>query len=183
MFELLIAKHCSPALAGIKPGNLISVGREQFPNLYNEIQRLNSQLNRKNIYLETLCECKKRVLIFVYRKKQLSEYLLKNDIHTLLKSYGYGECKSLEDYIAKLKSRLTTAEFPHEIGAFLGYPSHDIYGFINHKDSGCLLVGEWRVYKDAECAEYLFNRYRRCRNAVLRRIDQGKTLAQIFCAS
>ena len=75
------------------------------------------------------------------------------------------------------------SEFPHEIGAFLGYPAHDIYGFINHKDRGCLLVGEWRVYEDAEGAVHLFDKYKRCRNAVLRRIDQGKTLAQIFCAA
>lgn len=183
MFESLIARHCSPALAGIKPGNLISVSKKQFPDLANEIKRLNKQLNKNDIYLKILCECENRVLLFVYRSRQLCKYLLQNDIHALLASYGYGECKSVKQYILKLKSRLKMSEFPHEIGAFLGYPAHDIYGFINHKDSGCILVGEWRVYEDAEGAVHLFDKYKRCRNAVLRRIDQGKTLAQIFCAA
>ena len=90
MFESLIARHCSPALAGIKPGNLISVSKKQFPDLANEIKRLNKQLNKNDIYLKILCECENRVLLFVYRSRQLCKYLLQNDIHALLASYGYG---------------------------------------------------------------------------------------------
>ena len=73
--------------------------------------------------------------------------------------------------------------FPHEIGAFLGYPAQDINGFINHKDEGVLLVGEWKVYSDVEGAKKAFRRYCSCRNALVKRIDKGNSLADIFCAA
>ena len=73
--------------------------------------------------------------------------------------------------------------FPHEIGAFLGYPLHDIYGFIYHRDAGCILTGEWKVYEDEDGARKLFMRYNKCRRALLARLEEGKTLAQIFCAA
>ena len=32
-FEEMLAFHCGPALAGIKPANLVSLSREEFPLL------------------------------------------------------------------------------------------------------------------------------------------------------
>ena len=89
-------------------------------------------------------------------------------------------------YLAIIKSRiyaqrLMNKEFPHEIGAFLGYPLHDIYGFINHKHQGCLLTGEWKVYENTEQAKKLFCRYNKCRKAVIKRINEGRTLTDLFC--
>lgn len=183
MLEMLIARHCGPALAGIKPGNLVSCYKDRIPDIKSEIERLNGELNVKGIFLETVCECNARVLLLVYRKKQLEEYLKKPEIQELLNAYGYKGFDNVCEYIERLKTRLNGNEFPHEIGAFLGYPVHDIYGFIHHKDSGCLLVGEWRVYEDAEKAKVLFERYETCRCAIVKRLMQGKTLAQIFCAA
>lgn len=183
MLETLLAKHCGPALAGIKPGNLVTCIKNEIPNLKSDILRLNFELNRKDIYIEAICECDRSILLLVYRRKLLGEYLNSSEIFTLLKKCGYDKCKSIEDYIERLKTRLDDSEFPHEIGAFLGYPAHDIYGFVHHRDEGCLLVGEWRVYKDADKAAELFRRYKCCRCAILKRLAQGKTLAQIFCAA
>lgn len=183
MLEKLIAYHCGPALAGIKPGNLVACYKDQIPDLKHKIQQLNAVLNKRDIFLEILCECGKRILLLVYRKKLLESYLGKSEIRALLSDYGYKDCSSLGEYILRLSQRLKQSDFPHEIGAFLGYPINDIYGFINHKDCGCLLVGEWRVYDDADTAKSLFHRYRCCRCAILRQIEHGKTLAQIFCAA
>lgn len=183
MLEKLIAHYCGPALAGIKPANLVACYKSDMPDLKSEIKRLNGELNCRGIYLKIVCECEKRALLLVYRKEKIAEYLKRSDISELLSYYGYGGFKSLDEYIKRLEQRLKNEEFPHEIGAFLGYPVHDIYGFINHKEKGCLLVGEWRVYKDAEGAKRLFERYKNCRCAILRRMEQGKTLAQIFGAA
>ncbi|MEE1013043.1 MAG: DUF3793 family protein, partial [Clostridia bacterium] len=119
----------------------------------------------------------------VYRKKVLTAQLHRREMQTFLHSYGYPENTTLTAYLSILKERLQEDEFPHEIGVFLGYPLHDIYGFIQHPSEGCLLTGEWKVYQDAEGAEKLFARYKACRTALLRRITKGLTLAQIFCAA
>lgn len=183
MIEHVIAYHCGPALAGIKPSNIAACYKSKIPNIHEEIKRLNAQLNCKDIYFDILCECEKRALVMVYRRNKLCSYLQREEISELLYSFGYDREIDLEKYTDRLKSRLNKAEFPHEIGAFLGYPAHDIYGFINHKNEGCLLTGEWKVYKDADTAKKLFERYSRCRCALLKRILQGKTLAQVFCAA
>lgn len=183
MIENIIAYHCGPALAGIKPANIAACYKEKIPDVHNEIERLNRELNCKDIYFEIICECKKRVLIMVYRSKALKTYIDSTDIKDFLKTFNYPENGTLADYIKFLKTRLTDSDFPHEIGAFLGYPIHDIYGFINHRNEGCLFTGEWRVYKDAEAAKKLFGRYYACRRAIVKRLAEGYTLAQVFCAA
>lgn len=183
MLETLIAERCGPALAGIKPGNLAACCVAKIPDLKKRIKKLNKELNNTGIYLEILCECPARALLFVYREKQLKNYLWRPEIRVLLNQYGYGDCHSVSDYISQLKSRLNGFEFPHEIGAFLGYPAHDIYGFIHHKDTGCLLCGEWKVYKNPESAKILFARYKKCRCAILKKLADGQTLTQIFCTA
>lgn len=147
---------------------------------------LNEKLNKNDIYIDVLCECGERVLLMVYRKQKLCEYLQIDDIKSFLCDNGYPKEFSLMKYLAILKSRiyaqrLMNKEFPHEIGAFLGYPLHDIYGFINHKHQGCLLTGEWKVYENTEQAKKLFCRYNKCRKAVIKRINEGRTLTDLFC--
>ena len=137
MIENLIAYHCGPALAGIKPANIVACYKDKIPNVHAEIERLNRQLNCRDIHLERLCECEKRVLLMVYRSQALCSYLQNDEIRALLSAFGYGEQESLKVYLDRLKTRLAEQDFPHEIGAFLGYPAHDIYGFIRHRGAGC----------------------------------------------
>lgn len=183
MLEALIARHCAPALAGIKPANIASCQKSRIPDIHGEIERLNSQLNGSDIYLEIICECEKRALVMVYRKNVLEKHLQKRNNRVFLSKYGYPETDGISDYIEYLKTRLMHDAFPHEIGVFLGYPLRDIYCFINHRGEGCLLIGEWKVYHDAENAQKLFVRYNACRKALVKRVADGRTLAQIFCAA
>lgn len=184
MLENLIAHHCGPALAGIKPANIAACYKSRIPDIHAEIEKLNNQLNCKSIYIEILCECEKRVLIMVYRKNLLEQQLNNPEMNKFLASYGYPKSGTVNTYIDFLKKRLKKImDFPHEIGVFLGYPLHDIYGFINHPDEGCLLIGEWKVYENAEAAKKLFSKYKACRKALVKRISSGLTLAQIFCAA
>lgn len=184
MLEALLAYHCAPAMAGIKASNMVVCQKERIPDIHNEIEKLNNELNRKDIYIEILCECEKRVLAIVYRKSVLEKHLQSRMNRAFLVQYGYPEIGSLADYLNVLRTRLDCDTFPHEIGVFLGYPLHDIYCFINHRDEGCLLIGEWKVYHNVEEAEKLFCRFKACRKALVRHItERGKTLAQVFCAA
>ena len=185
--EVFLAHYCAPALAGIKPANIAAYSKLTNPYILSEIEKLNGILNEKDIYIEILCECPKRILIMLYRRKNLCKYLNTPQIRNLLRKYDYPEQFSLRKYLEFLKGRIAsgyadTGKFPHEIGAFLGYPIHDIYGFINHRDKDCLLTGEWKVYADADNAKKLFCRYTACRKAVVKRVDEGKTLEELFCA-
>ena len=125
-FEEIIARHCGPALAGIKPANLVSVSKSKIDGLAEKTAALNEELNRKDIYLETLCECDKSSVILVYKRQMLDKYLNKPEILGLLKKFGYKKCDDVTGYISQLKRRMNGENFPHEIGAFLGYPIHDI---------------------------------------------------------
>lgn len=180
--ENIIGYHCAPALAGIKPSNLVTCYKNRGYDVHAEIDRLNNELNCKDIYFEPICECERRVLLLVYRKKVLQKVLFAPEIHSFISKLGYSDANDVDAYIRILKSRFDECDFPHEIGIFLGYPLHDVYGFMFHKDEGCLLCGEWKVYKNPEEAQRLFERFLACRKAVLRRILAGCTLAQMFCA-
>lgn len=178
--ENIIAYHCAPALAGIKPANIVTCYKNKIKDIHKKIEKLNCELNSKDIYFEPLCECERKVLIMVYRKKALEKALYDERTRAFLISCGYPPVGGVEEYIACLKHRLNGKEFSHEIGAFLGYPLHDIYGFMYHRNEGCLLCGEWKVYANAEEAEKLFDRFNKCRRAVVERVRDGKTLAQMF---
>ena len=168
MLERLIAYYCAPALAGIKPANIASCSKKQFMNLNSGLEKLNGELNRKDIFIEILCECEKRALLIVYRRN----------------IRGYPEEGTAAEYLTVLRAKLRGSGFPHEIGVFLGYPLCDIYGFINHRDKGCLLVGEWKVYHNADEAEKMFGRFKKCRKALVKNVaEKGKSLAEIFCAA
>ncbi len=180
--EKLIAYYCGPALAGIKPANIVACDKSKFKDIHSQVERLNCQLNCKDIFFKVLCEGERKNLLLVYRSRVLKKYIARDEIVNFLYSYGYPVEVTIEGYINHLTSRLREDEFPHEIGAFLGYPLHDILGFINHKNEGCLLVGEWKVYKNADEARLLFERFLTCRRAIIRRLSMGHTLAQVFCA-
>jgi len=180
MNEALLAYHCAPALAGIKPANIVSL--QNFSGFDCEVKKLNNILNSTGIYIEILCECKARILVMVYRRKQLFEYLSQSDISDFLASEGYPKNSNIDTYISFLKKRLeNSCEFPHEIGAFLGYPIHDIYGFINKKQA--VFTGYWKVYENADEAKLLFARFDRCRSALIKKINSGKSIAEIFGAA
>lgn len=181
--ENVIGYHCAPALAGIKPSNLVACYKDKGYDVSAEMKRLNTELNCRDIYFEPICECEKRVLLLCYRKKVLGKVLDMPEVKDFLSDFGYSEATDIDTYIEILKSRFCKSEFPHEIGIFLGYPLHDVYGFMFHKDEGCLLCGEWKVYHNPEEAQKLFARFSACRKAVLRKVLQGHTLAQMFCAA
>ena len=177
--EKAIGLYCAPALAGIKPSNLLSYSTESNSKALAELSVLNRHLNHSDIYIRVLCEYEKRLLILVYRKAKLFNYLSRKDVTDFLKGYGYSTQNDIETYLSKLSDRISGSQrFPHEVGAFLGYPIEDIYGFINHKS--CKYTGYWKVYGNVEDAKMLFKKYDSCRNAVVDRMNTGKSLTDMF---
>lgn len=73
------------------------------------------------------------------------------------------------------------AEFPHEMGAFLGYPLSDVKGFIEHEGKDFLYSGYWKVYSDETGAKKTFQLYQAVRNRVLQMLSTGSSLCEISC--
>ena len=157
--EYTLAFHGAPALAGIKPADLVAWGSPQvcMGTLLEDYRR---QLSRCGIQLRLLCSCRPRCLILVYRPERLAAQLARPQVRALLAREGYPVDRGLEEMLDALQLRLTCGAFPHEIGLFLGYPPEDVEG-----------------------ARQCFRRYDRCRAALCRRVRAGGSLPQMFRAA
>ena len=163
MLETLLINHCSPTLAGLKTANLINVAWND--RLSKEIALLLPRLISCGIRMKVLYQEKGRALLYVYREAFLRRDLTAPDMTRFLKPLGYN-CESIPAALAHLQGRIGEGgEFPHEIGAFLGYPLHDVIGFIQNNGKNCSCSGCWKVYWDECSAKKRFAQFKRCKAA------------------
>ena len=179
-FENILAYYCSPVLTGAKVSNLVSISKMELPDHRRLVQYYNKRFEKYDIKINPICECGQRILVFVYKQSQLYQYLRRTDVNTILEDYGYSSSWSLNRYIATLKTRMGRGDFPHEIGAFLGYPVSDILGFIENNGKNYKFSGYWKVYGDAEEAKVLFERYDRSRCMMMEKMSCGECLENIL---
>lgn len=179
-----LAFHCAPAMVGLKPANLISLSRAQYPDLEALIQEYDCRFRGKGVRFRQLCECSRGVLLLVYHSRKLEEQLGLPEVAELLQKDGYPVDKGLERMLLFLGKRLIAADnFPHEIGLFLGYPVEDVLGFQRYGGRNCKFCGHWKVYSDVERARALFRQYDRCREVLCSRLAEGMTLGEILQAA
>lgn len=175
MPEEQLVRYCAPTLAGLKTGSLFSCRCRSKTELLRRLRAWNLALRPKGISVLPLRWTGRRALVYVVRPAALETDLAAEEVRLFLHTAGYPA--GAPRCVAELKRRLNTgAEFPHEIGLFLGYPAEDVRGFIEHGGSGCRSVGAWKVYGDVERAEALFRRYRACTAACLTRLAGGAAL-------
>lgn len=184
-FEMQLVWHCSPTLAGLKSGNIFNlfVYNDGDRRRYSEsVAAWNGRLNGKDIYLVVLKEEGPRALIYAYRKRMLIEDLRAEDTAQFLSQYGYPR-SDLDGAIEHLRSRIEGASpFPHEIGLFLGYPLHDVKGFIDHGGRACIYSGCWKVYMNEEQAKERFETFRKCRGEYLDVFNSGTSVELLAVA-
>ena len=175
-----IVRHCSPTLAGLKTGSLFSVGKESRKELVAELRKLNGVLKKKGLralIFESKCG---KQLVYIYRPKLLKRDLSSDNAINILKDKGYST-DNCDICIAQLAKRLRQdAEFPHEIGLFLGYPPFDVKCFMNDSRENVKQVGCWKVYGDEEEAVKKFALYRKCTEIYSRKIDEGVSLEKLI---
>ena len=177
-FEKLLITHCSPTLAGIKPSNLLTISKKQCFNINPLIALYNKILNGKNIYIDIINEKENFYLLLVYNKNFLWQLLnIKNYKHFLI-SYGYS-FKDLNTLIYNLRLRFMEDTFPHEIGAFLGYPYIDIVCFISNKGKNYKAIGTWKVYSSLSYSLFIFEKYSKCKNLFYNMFLSGMSFKDI----
>lgn len=173
--ETQIALQCAPLLSGLKISNLFNVSREQIPL----VKKLFCDTN---ISYYILLEQKDTVALFLYQREELMAYISKQEVRMLLKQYGYQEV-SVESSLSLLAKRYRShimhqAEFPHEMGVFLGYPVEDVIGFIEHDGKECLGVGYWKVYENMPQKKKVFEQFERAKEWMVVLISNGIDLME-----
>ncbi len=186
-FEKALLTHCSPTMAALKPANLLSLSKEQYPDLPRTIAQYAPLFSSRGIQMQIVCSCGQRWLLLLFRPELLEQSLSQRGAKLLLKGAGYPvqpeRPVNLSQMLLHLTKRLGSQDhFPHEIGLFLGYPLEDVVGFCRHRGEGCKLCGYWKVYGDAQAARARFARYDHCRERLLSELLSGQSLRQIVDA-
>ncbi len=178
--ETLI-RCCAPTMACLKTGNMFTCAFESREQMTDELRRLNLRLGRKGLRILPLIWRDGKVLLYLYRPKLLERDLRDPLARRLLSECGYTDADA-NACLARLISRLWMgADFPHEVGLFLGYPPADVDGFMHRKEE-CKLCGLWKVYDDVEGALRQFAKCRHCTEVYLNCLARGFSLDRLAVA-
>ena len=169
----LLVLHSSPTLAGLKSASLLSLNaltvKAPFPK---------KALEDKGLSFWTLPSPSGAILLLVYRKAGLARAVSSAEARAVLEPLGY-DCSDLGSCLLKLRERSRSAGFPHEIGIFLGYPAHDVRGFIENGGKNCRFSGMWKVYGDIEGARKLLRQWTECRRIYMDAYRKGTAIEKL----
>ena len=180
MSEELVIRQAAPTLAGIKTGSLFPCPCEDKAALLAEIRAFNRRYQARGLCLLPLRFTKGKALLYLYRPAALQRDLDSDAAAKLLAGAGY-PCGSCGGCVAALVRRMrSSAEFPHEVGLFLGYPAEDVRGFIENRAADCKCVGFWKVYGDVDAAKMKFERFEKCTRDNCGRLRRGCSLEQLI---
>ncbi len=184
-FEELLARQCAPTFIGLKAASLVAFQKARFDDFDAQLADYEPCFACHGISVVRLLDEEDRVLVLFYRADALDAVLRRRGAKMLLRRYGYRPSDSLSAMLGRLRQRVQSfagagADFPHEIGLFLGYPPHDVRGFIEHKGRGFLCCGLWKVYADADASMALFKRYAECTARFCTRLANGVPMAELL---
>jgi hypothetical protein len=181
-FEKLLAVHCAPTLAAIKPSCLLCCDRRACSDWQDILEYYRELFAPKGLDFFVVSESADFFALLVYRRHALQMIFSDEKIAAFLSPLGYKRGDSLPILLNHLKERMRGASFPHEIGLFLGYPVADVAGFIENHGQNFKYSGYWKVYGDVEKARCIFNQYRDCCDNYCRSFDCGKAIFDIVQA-
>lgn len=161
-FELTLAFHCAPALAGIKPADLIAL-----PGEGDETDALLASYSAALAGAGSLCgPCAGAAAAVWYWctggtawsaswSRRRWPVCWNGTAIPGRRAGGHAGPSGVPDGGERW--------VPHEVGLFLGYPAEDVEGFRRHGGQGYKYSGLWKVYSDVERAQRCFRQYGCCR--------------------
>ena len=188
-FETVMIEQCAPVLAGLKPAGLFRYETRDCADLARRVRSWNEQLNSKGLRVRVMKGCARthRFLVYVYREAQLSAVLADKAVQEFLRQEGYqlpAEQEQTGALLNQLSRRLCCqAEFPHEIGVFLGYPLPDVVGFIENRGQNFTCCGCWKSYGEPAAAQRRFDQLSKCTAVYLRLFHSGTPIARLTVAA
>lgn len=182
MLEKYLVDYCSPTLASVKTANLFAWMYASKAELLEQLSYWNLLMNPKGVFLYAFRTCDTKALIYVCRKKLLTESLNRPGVPSFLSQYGYQNMEA-DDAILRLRARFASKDdFPHEIGLFLDYPLDDVIGFIENGGQNYIYSGYWKVYVNENETRALFAKYQKCRDLYARLWQEGRSAFQLTVA-
>ena len=138
------AEQCAPVIFGIKPSNLLIIEQSYA-------KALKSLVETTGLKVRCFEHREERQVWFMFREEPLYRQLMDPDNRAFMKQFGYTEDMTMDEMLVYAAKRFREykagkADFPHEMGIFLGYPLGDVKGFIEHHGRNCLCSGYWKVY-------------------------------------
>lgn len=176
-FQLIL--QCAPFFKGIKVACVTNMEKRACAGL-------EQVFGGTGIEYKVLAETEEKCLLFLFRRKVLSDYLLRAEVREFLELYEY-ETESVDQILDRLSERVCRYickdfGFPHEIGAFLDYPIDDVECFIEKGGKNSLFTGYWKVYNNPRRAQMTFLAYDKAKESAVNEFLTGKTIREIVCA-
>lgn len=165
--KFYIANQCAPVIEYLKPANLLMMeekDQKEYACCLGEWK-----LDHYALYQE-----KTMISMLIYRRNLLERVIDQPENKEYLYQCGY-ENQCMDQKLSFLGERIRKyytdhRTYPHELGIFLGYPLHDVIGFIQNQGSRSLLSGYWKVYAQAEQAKRIFHEYDESRRRLLSKL-------------
>lgn len=174
-FENFLSYSVALISARLKPSitmNLIKGGnRNNFHLWMSYGEEYLKTLGLNYIKLRENHQC---LIVLIYDKELLNEFINKPWNYEFLNSIGYENNMSLDGILERLKGRYDDYNCPHELGIFVGYPLEDVKDFMECSKKQCLACGYWKVYNKFEKAEFIFNIYDEVKETAIKNIIEGK---------
>ena len=180
-FEARLVEHCAPTLAGLKLGSLFCLPADGGAAA-EWVSRCDRALAHKGLRLRRIRSSACGQLVYVYRERLLRHTLAQHAVARFLSGHGYAP-EDMEACLQRLAQRLQCQDFPHEIGIFLGYPLHDVEGFIRHGGQNYCCTGCWKVYDRRQEAEKTFASFHKCRRIYRQCHRAGTTIDRLTIAA
>ncbi len=178
--EESLVKHCAPTLAGLKVASLYCFFPENNRQFALQMKRWREWFARRGLCLTVLRKNRKSYLLYLYRTEALKQELERIAVRDFLRSLGYDVAAGFDGLLQQLGIRLRDcANFPHEIGVFLGYPLEDVRGFMENRGRNYTCRGCWKSYGDPVQAHRRFSSYRACTVAYKRRYAGGMDVERL----
>lgn len=118
-FDLMLGQYCAPALAGLKPANLVCIKKSKVTLFENILDEYNANMNKSDIYFSIINETETGYLLLVYRKSKLAQYITSPDVTELIGLFlgyppedviGFNEHKGKNYLISKYWKVYSNAE-------------------------------------------------------------------------
>ena len=188
-FETVMIEQCAPVLAGLKPAGLFRYETRDCADLARRVRSWNEQLDEKGLCVRVLKGCMRthQYLVYVYRESRLRVLLAQPQVRDFLRGEGYDLPQQPDDdapLLRQLSRRLCCeADFPPEIGVFLGYPLPDVVGFIENEGRNFTCCGCWKAYGDPAAARQHFAQLNKCTAVYLRLFHSGTPIQRLAVAA
>lgn len=172
-----LALETAEVIGGAKPANLINLADWERPcgrNMFSLWRRHGKRLMAQSGLAATeLVKRDNGVLLLIYQPESLETHLATPRVANFLRRAGYRRPEGLAAMLQELADRFAAGDFPHEIGAILGYPLKDVAGFMGWVRLPVTGQGPWKIYGDPRPSLDVVAACRSCRNHMAQRLIAG----------